>query len=139
MIEIKKTSLQGAFGTATKGGSLVIPVYNSRDPLIVIKGPYLLAWPILVIIQENILIVIQILKDEAKQIMPYKRIDLYDVQRLGLIKFKELLNNSKAIYVLETLTYKNLFEIAIKHNLIGFLHKEYQQQKLLEEQDINSK
>jgi hypothetical protein len=127
MIEIKKSALQGAFGTATKGGSLVIPVVNPKDPLIVVKGPYEKAWPILVVIQEINLIVIEITTENASQILPYKRLDLYDIQRLGMIKFKELLNSSKAIYVLETLTYQNLFELAKNHNLIGFLHKEYLQ------------
>lgn len=129
MIEIKKSALQGAFGTATRGGSLVIPTYNSKDPLLVLKGPYERAWPHLAIVQENVLIVIEVTSSEAKQILPYKRLDLYDIQRLGLVKFKEVLNTAKAIYVLDKLTYQNLFELAKNHNLIGFLHKEYMQKK----------
>ncbi len=136
MIEIKKTSLQGAFGTATRGGSLVIPVYSTKDPLIVTSGPYVKEWPPVVIVQENSLVVLHVTKDSAQQVMPYKRLDLYDVQRLGLVKFKEMLNSSKAIYVLESLTYQMLFEIAKKHNHLNFLHKEYLQHLLQLEESI---
>lgn len=125
MIEIKKNAFQGAIGTATKGGSLVIPVYNSKDPLCVISGPYQKSWPIVVVVLENNFIVIRVTETDAEQVMPYKRLDLYDVQRLGLVKFKELLNSSKAIYVIKELTYSKLFELAKKHNHISFLHKEY--------------
>jgi hypothetical protein len=126
MIEIRKAALQGAFGSATKQASLVIPVYNDRDPLKLIAPPSTAEWPYLFIVSDNGMQCLKVDDKEAKFLFPHQRLNLYDVQRLGLIKFKEMLLNSTAIYVVDKLSYKNIFSVAGKHKgLVGFLHREF--------------
>jgi hypothetical protein len=126
MIEIRKAALQGAFGSATKQASLVIPVFNDRDPLKLVAPPFLQEWPYLFIVSDNAMQCLKVDDKDARFLFPHQRLNLYDVQRLGLIKFKEILLNASAIYVVDKLSYKNLFAVAVKHKgLVGHLHRDF--------------
>jgi uncharacterized lipoprotein len=92
---------------------------------LVTAGPYDRDWPTLILIHDNSLTVIQVTRSQAIQVMPYRRLDFMDIQKLGLIKFKESLASAKNIYILDKFTYSSLFELAVRHGLVNFLHREF--------------
>lgn len=125
MIEIKKQTLLNSLNSASQKGQVVVPV-ETRDCLMATSCGYKKAWPDLLLIQERSCIIIHVGESEANTYLPYKRLDLREIQTTGLLKFKELVEASKLIYMGEPqITYKNIAEVALQEDLVGYLHRKF--------------
>ena len=125
MIEIKRQTLINSLTNASTKGQMLVPI-PGRDNLMTTGSGYKKAWPDLFLIQERSCIMIRVGDSEACSYLPYKRLDLREIQATGLVKFKELIEASKLIYIGEpNLTYQNLAEVALTEDLVGYLHRQF--------------
>lgn len=131
MLELRKAALNGAFGVAGKSGKVVVPVYE-KDPLKVFPAGNSFNWPDLAIVMDSSLMILRVRLKEAYTLLPFKRLDYEEIQMLGLIYFKDLLNNAKVTFVMSSdITYKEIATLASKYNLSGYLHRQFLQKLTL--------
>ena len=124
MIEIKKSALNGAFGSAASSAKIVVPVYKPQDPLTILPGGSAISWPDIIAVSDAAITILRIRKDSAIKTPPFKRLDFKEFHALGLIKLKDFLNSCRAIYITPSnATYQDLAKLAVEYKLTGFLHK----------------
>lgn len=125
LVEIKKAALNGAFGSASKKALIVVPQVNLSEPLKLMPLGYKKAWPDIINIFDNKMQIIRVTEDDARTICPIIRLNLGEIQGLGMLHLKDSCLNAKVTYVTERITWGELAELALKYNLIGYLHKEF--------------
>jgi hypothetical protein len=128
MIELRKQALNGAFGVASKAGNIVLPIYESKDPLKILPMGKVQNWPDLVIVMEGSLSVLKVREKEAHLLLPFKRLDVREVHNMGLLFFKDMINNSKVSLIAPgEITWKDLASIIQKYGLSGYVHRHFLQ------------
>lgn len=126
MIELKKQALNGAFGVASKAGNIVLPIYEAKDPLKILPMGKIQAWPDLVIVMEGSLSVLKVREKEAHLLLPFKRLDVREVHNMGLLFFKEMINNSKITLIAPgEISWKDLAGVVCKYGLSGYVHRHF--------------
>lgn len=125
MIEIKKSVLLGTIDTASAKGQIVVPVLGMNTVMACGIG-YKKAWPDLLFVQDKSCLILHVGEADACSYLPYRRLDLREIQTTGLLKFKELIENSKEIYAGEMeLTYQDIAGVILKNDLVGYMHRKY--------------
>lgn len=127
LIELKKQDLNGALGIASKQAKMVIPQMNEKSPLALLPISNPRRWPDIVAIMDNQLMIIRVQEKDACTLLPFKRLDHNEIHTLGLVKFKDLLNACKAIWISEGLTWRELAKLLQEYKLSAFLHKQYKE------------
>lgn len=129
MIEIKKSLLLGTIESASAKGQIVVPI-QGKDCIMACGIGFKKAWPDLLFVQEKSCLMLHVGEADACTYLPYRRLDLREIQTTGLLKFKDLIEASKEIYAGEMeITYQDLASIVLKNDLVGYVHRKYLEAK----------
>jgi hypothetical protein len=127
--EVKKSELLGAMNLGAQRGKIAIPTLTGRDSVMLVDMNYENAWPDVVLIFEQGLMVIRMQGHEACTYIPFKRLDDRQLRGEGLLKFKDQIESSKAVYLGMPITYCDIAELALKHDLTSYLYTRYAEAK----------
>jgi hypothetical protein len=78
---------------------------------------------------EQGLMVIRMQGHEACSYIPFKRLDDRQLRGEGLLKFKDQIETSRALYLGMPVTYSDIVELAIKYDLASYLYTKYVEAK----------
>lgn len=123
--EVKKSELLGAMNLGAQRGKIAIPTLAGRDSVALVDMNYDKAWPDVLLVFEQGLIVIRMSGGEACTLIPFKRLDDRQLRGEGLLKFKDQLEASRAVYLGDPITYSHIAEIALKYDLTSYLYTKY--------------
>jgi hypothetical protein len=133
LIELKKSSVAGALGTAAKKAQVVVPIYNAKnfqEPLALLPyGSEPKNWPDLIVVSNAAFLVLRVRVAEAYTLLPFKRLDSVEIHKMGLLAFKDMLEVSQALFLTPEFTYQDMAQIANQFNLSGYVHKRYMEKK----------
>lgn len=127
--EVKKSELLGAMNLGAQKGKIAVPVLTGRDSVMLVDMNYEKAWPDVCLIFEQGLMVVRMGGHEACSLIPFKRLDDRQLRGEGLLKFKDQLEASKAVYLGQPITYQDIAELAIKYDLASYLYTKYVEAK----------
>lgn len=127
--EVKKSELLGAMNLGAQKGRIAIPIIGQRDSVQLVDMNCDKGWPDVCLIFDQAMLVIRMLGHEACTLIPFKRLDDRQLRGEGLLKFKEQIEQAKAVYLAPQLTYAHIAELALKYDLTSYLYTRYAEAK----------
>lgn len=127
--EVKKSELLGAMNLGAQRGKIAIPAMTGRDSVLLMDMNYEKPWPDICLIFDQGMLVIRMQGHEACTLIPFKRLDDRQLRGEGLLKFKDQIESSKAIYLGMPITYSDIAELALKYDLASYLYTKYAEVK----------
>ena len=123
--EVKKSELLGAMNLGAQRGKIAIPVLGTRDSVSLVDMNCDKAWPDIVLVFEQSLMVLRMTGSEACAYIPFKRLDDRQLRGEGLLKFKDQIEAAKVVYLADPITYAGIAELALKHDLTSYVYAKY--------------